>query len=141
MSVVDSAIAKLQDHILACTTVSVKNAPDYPVTDAGIMPISIAHLSQGQGQADTADQTRLLLTANVDVHFNRNIIKDAYTKIDSIAVEYIQRLAGDPTLGGAVDTIVFPVTFQVSPTQWDAVATQMISFTVQFKELTTPVTA
>lgn len=141
MSVVDNAIAKLQDHVLACTTVTVRNAPDYPVDSATMLPLAISHLIEGSGQADTADQTRLLLTANVDVHFARNILKDAYQKIDKIAVEYIQRLAGDPTLGGTVDTIIFPVTFTVTPTQWDAVATQMISFTVNFKELTTPITA
>lgn len=141
MSVIDNAIAKLQDHVLACTTVTVKQAPDYPVSDGSMLPIAIAHLVNGTGQADTADQTRLLLTANVDVHFNRDSMKIAYQKIDAIAVEYLQRLAGDPTLGGTIDTIVFPVTFDVSPTQWDNVATQMISFTVQFKELTTPITA
>lgn len=139
MSVVDDAIAKLQDHVLACTTVTIRDAPDYPVNDAGILPIALAHLVSGSGQADTADQTRLLLTANVDVHFNQNIIKDAYQKIDKIAVEYLKRLAGDPTLGGTVDTIIYPVEFTVTPTQWNAVATQMISFTVNFKELTTPI--
>lgn len=138
MSVIDDAVAKLQDHIQACTTVTVKSAPDYPVENAGMLPLALAHLVEGSGQADTSDQVRLLLTANVDVHFARNILKDAYQKIDKIAVEYIQRLAGDPTLGGTVDTIIFPVTFAVTPTQWDAVATQMISFTVRFKELTTP---
>ena len=141
MSVIDDAIAKLQDHVLACTTVAVRQAPDYPVSDAAMLPISIAHLVSGEGLASNASMTRLLLTASVDGHFARNSMKDAYSKIDKIAVEYLQRLAGDPTLGGTLDTIVFPVTFKVTPTQWDAVATQMISFTVQFKELATPITA
>lgn len=138
MSVVDSAIARLQDLVQACTAVTVRLAPDYPISDASMLPLSIAHLVEGSGQADTADQTRLLLTANVDVHFARQSLKDAYQKIDAIAVEYLQRLAGDPTLNGTVDTIVFPVTFTVSPAQWDNVQTQMITFVVQFKELTTP---
>lgn len=138
MSVVDDAIAILQDHVLACTSVSVKLAPDHPITDASMLPLSIAHFVEGQGQADTADQVRLLLTANVDVHFSRQSIKDAYQKIDGIAVEYIRRLAKDPTLGGTVDTIIFPVTFSVSPADWGAIQTHMISFAVQFKELTTP---
>lgn len=141
MSAVDDAIAKLQDHVLACTSVTVRNAPDYPVTDAGVMPISIAHLKSGTGQADTADQVRMLHTASVDIHFNRAMMKDAYQKIDAIAVEYLKRLAGDPTLGGAVDTINFPVSYEVSPQQWDAVTTQMISFTVEFKVLDIPTTA
>lgn len=140
MSVIDSAIAKLQDHIQACTTVAVKLAPDLPVDNASMLPLSIAHFTQGQGGADDATNVRLLLTANVDVHFARQSLKMAYQQIDNLAVEYIQRLSGDPTLGGAVDTIVFPITFQVIPTQWDAIQTHMLSFTVQFKELTTPIT-
>lgn len=139
MSVIDTAIAKLQDHIQACTTVSVKLAPDYPVSDASMLPISIAHFVEGSGQADDATSVRLLLTANVDVHFSRQSLKDAYQKIDAIAVEYLQRLSGDPTLGGAVDTIIFPVTFSVIPAQWDAIQTHMITFVVSFKELTTPI--
>lgn len=139
MSQIDTAIARMQALALACTTVTVRLAPDYPVSDASMLPLSIAHLVEGSGQADTADQTRLLLTANVDIHFARQSLKDAYQKIDAIAVEYLQRLAGDPTLNGSIDTIVFPVTFTVSPAQWDNVQTQMISFVVPFKELTTPI--
>ncbi len=141
MSVIDDAIAKLQTHILACTTVTIKQAPNYPVSDAGALPLAISYLSSGSGNADNATMTRFLLTANVDVHFSRQMIKDAYQKIDKIAIEYIQRLAGDPTLGGTIDSIVFPITFEVSPTQWDSVPTQMISFSVQMKELSTPITA
>lgn len=141
MSEIDNAISKLQDHILACTSVTVRNAPDYPVSDAGMLPIAIAHLTGGTTTAVSATQVKFLVTVNVDVHFARNVLKDAYGKIDKIAIEYIQRLAGDPTLGGTVDTIVFPVEFTVTPTQWDAVATQMISFTVTFKELSIPITA
>jgi hypothetical protein len=139
MSVIDDAVAKLQDHILACTTVTVRLAPDYPVSDASMLPISIAHLVEGSGQADDASSARLLVTANVDVHFSRQSLKDAYQKIDAIAVEYLRRLAGDPTLGGTIDTIVFPVSFTVSPAQWDAIQTHMITFIVPFKELTTPI--
>jgi hypothetical protein len=138
MSVVDSAIARMQDLVQACTSVTVKLAPDYPISDASMLPLSIAHLVEGSGQADTADQTRLLLTANVDIHFSRQSLKDAYQKIDAVAVEYLQRLAGDPTLNGTIDTIVFPVTFSVTPAQWDNVQTQMITFVIPFKELTTP---
>ena len=141
MSVIDSAIAKLQAHILACTTVAIKKAPNYPVSDATMLPLAITYFTQGTGEATNYSMTKFLLTVNVDVHFARNSISDAYQKIDAIANEFIQRLAGDPTLGGTVDTIVFPVSFTVSPTQWDAVATQMISFTVQFKSLQTPITA
>ena len=141
MSVIDNAIANLQDKILACTTVTIRQAPDYPVPDATMLPIAITHLTNGEVTASNGSMTKFLITAQVDVHFARNSIKDAYQKIDALAIEFLQRLAGDPTLGGTVETVVFPVLFDVSPTQWDNVATQMISFTVQFKGLLTPITA
>lgn len=135
---IDNALARLQTIAKACTSVVIRLAPDHPISDASMLPLSIAHLVEGSGQADTATDVRLLVTANVDVHFSRQSMKDVYQKIDAFAVEYLRRLSGDPTLGGAVDTIIFPVTFSVSPAVWDSVETQMLSFVVQFKELTSP---
>lgn len=139
MNAIDNALARLQTIALACTTVSVKLAPAFPVSDASMLPLSIAHLVEGSGQADDAASVRLLVTANVDVHFSRQNMKEAYQKSDAFAVEYLRRLSGDPTLGGTIDTIIFPVTFGVSPADWGSVQTHMLSFTVQFKELTTPI--
>ena len=52
----------------------------------------------------------------------------------------VYRLAGDPTLGGTVDTIVFPVSFAVSAVQWNTIPTQMISFTIPVKYRESPIT-
>jgi hypothetical protein len=140
MSIIDDAIARLQTIALACTATTIKAAPNYPVMDAAVLPLAVAHITAGTGQADDATSARLLLTVSVDVHFNRQSIKDAYTKIDKFIPEYLQRLAGDPTLNGKVDTIVFPVSFVVVPTQWDQVTTQMVSFQVPLKFIQTPTT-
>lgn len=138
MSVIDDAIARLQAIALACTTVTIKAAPSYPVSDATVLPLAIAHITGGTGSADDSTSARLLLTVNVDVHFNRQSLKTSYTQINSFIPEYLKRLAGDPTLNSKVDTIVFPVTVTVAPAQWDQVTTQMVSVQVPLKFLQTP---
>ena len=138
MSVVDNAVARLQVLALRCTDIS--KAPDYPVEDATALPLAIAHIVSGDGIADNATTAQLDLTVNVDFHFARVNIKDAYTRINRVVPEYLQRLCGDPTLNGTIDTIQYPVTFSVSPAQWDTVITQMVSFSVTFKTLEVPVT-
>ncbi len=100
MSAIDNAIAKLQDHALACT--GIRGAPDYPVDDAGVLPLAIAHLANGTFSADDATANRGLYVINADFHFNRMSLKDAYTRIDTLVPEYKQKLCADPTLGGAV---------------------------------------
>lgn len=131
MSDIDNAIARLQDLALACT--EIRHAPDYPIEDAGALPVSIAHFKNGQASADDSTAYRAIDTLGVDFHFARISLKDAYTRINRLIPEYTARLAGDPTLNGSVDTIVYPVTYEVSPAQWDSVTTQMVSFAVTVK--------
>jgi hypothetical protein len=140
MSVIDLAIARLQDIALSCTDVAITHAPDYPIEDATTLPLAIAHIVGGQGTADNASTARLDLTISVDIHLPRVNIKDTYQKIDALIPEYLRRLCGDPTLNGTVDTIVFPVPVLVSPAQWDTLTTQMVSFTVPIKAIETPIT-
>ena len=132
MSSIDNAIARLQALALASTDVTIKAAPAKPVEDAGVLPIAIAHVVSGEGDA-IADWVETRAVINVDFHFSRISLKQAYTEIDACAAEYLRRLAGDPNLNSTVDAIVFPVTFSVTPTQWDSVATQMLSFSVTVK--------
>lgn len=138
MSFIDTAVARLQVLALRCT--NIKNAPNYPIEDATALPLAIAHIVSGDAIAQNATTAQIDPVVNVDFHFARVNIKDAYTRINTLIPEYLQRLCGDPTLNGAVDTIQFPVTFSVSPAQWDTVVTQMVSFAVTFKTLETPIT-
>jgi len=140
MSVIDNAVQRLQTIALAITSETVRGAPSYPVEDASVLPIAIAHIASGSGQADESTTARLLLTVNVDFYVSRVSMKSAYTQLNNIIPEFLQRLAGDPTLSGNVDSIVFPVTFQVSAAQWDRVVTQMASFAVPLKFRETPTT-
>jgi len=135
----DNAIARIQDLVLACTTVDIKLAPDYPVEAATMLPISLAYFQTGTAQADTADQTRLLLSINVDVHFPRSDLKTTYQKINQFVVEFMRRVAGDPTLNSTIDTVVFPISFTVNPLSWGQVETIAVQFVIPIKDLTTPI--
>lgn len=146
MSVIDTAIQRIQTIARATvfeSTKTIKNAPDYPVDDAAILPLVITHLSSGSVMEMNATDTKLMVNISTDVHFDRNILKLTYQKIDTFIPDFIQRLGGDPTLGGSVSTIVFPATFTVQPAEWDSVITQMVTFTipVKFNLLTPTVTA
>lgn len=139
MSAIDNAIERLQDLALASTDLTIRAAPDYPVSDAGVLPISIAWLASGEGNC-IATALEFFPTVNVDFHFSILSLKDAYTKVNACAAEFARRLAGDPTLDGSVDTIRFPVSFSVVPTQWDQVSTLMLRFSIPLKTLETPIT-
>ena len=140
MSALDDAIARLQYHVKSVQSAKIRLAPDQPVESATMLPLSIAYFATGEATQDTADQTRLILKVNVDVHFPRADLKGSYQKINSFAIEYMRRLGGDPTLNGSIDTIDFPISFQVLPTTWNNIETIMLQFSVPFKELTTPIT-
>jgi len=143
MSVIDNAIARLQELALVSGTtdgVVIKYAPNYPVDDASVLPLSIAHIINGQTSNDNATTVRLQPTIAVDFHFSRLHLKQTYTEIDAVAVNFSKLLGGDPTLNGTVDTVNFPVSFSVTPAQWDTVTTQMLRFEVPVKTLETPAT-
>ena len=143
MSIIDDAVVKIQTHALLVkydSSNTVKSAPSYPVETAAVLPLAIAYIAEGSGQADDVTTARLLLNVNVDFHVRRDVMKSAYTPLNTIIPDFLKRLAGDPTLGGTVDTIVFPVTFTVAPTQWDTVVTQMASFRIPLKFIETPTT-
>ena len=140
MSAVDLAIERLQDLALASTDVTIKAAPDYPVSDAGVLPISIAYLSSGEADCMESSTVRFFPSVNVDFHFSSISLKNAYTQINACAAEFARRLGGDPTLDGSVDTITFPVSFIVGPAQWDSITTMLLRFTIPLKTLESPIT-
>ena len=136
---VDDAIARLQALALQCTSVIIKAAPSYPVEDTSVLPLSIAHLSNGEITVGEASTIGFIPTVvMVDFHFSRTSIKQAYQQCNLIFYEYSKRLAGDPTLNGKVDTIIFPVSWRVQPSQWDKVTTQLLRFSIPVKILDIP---
>ena len=144
MSLIDDAIVKIQTIALLVaydsSSNTVRSAPSYPVENASVLPLAITYIANGTAQADDVTSARLLYTINTDFHVSRVPMKSAYSQLDIIIPDFCRRLAGDPTLSGTVDTIVFPVSFEVGPAQWDQVVTQMASFAIPIKILSTPTT-
>lgn len=136
-----SAIQRLQALAMACSSsdVTIRRTPDYPVEDAGVLPMSIAHLASGTGNANNATTLQFMPIVNVDFHFPRSFLKESYADIDEVALTFSQRLAGDPNLNGTVDTIIFPISFEVGVVDYDAVQTLMLRFSVLLKTLETPI--
>lgn len=141
MSVIDSAISRLTTLALACSSsdVTIRHAPDKPIEDATVLPLVITHILSGEATANNATTCQLEPVIAVDFHFSRIWLKQAYTEIDAVVPAFSVRLAGDPTLNGTIDTIQFPVSFEVSPAEWDRVITQMLRFIIPIKTLETPV--
>ena len=139
MAITDTAIARIQAIALACS--GIKAAPTTPVDDAGVLPMAITHITAGSFTEINATDGKLMVNISADFHFDRQILRLTYERIDALIPDFLQRLGGDPTLNGAVSTIVYPVLFQVSPTQWDSITTQMVTFTIPIKfNLLAPVT-
>jgi len=133
MSIIDTAITRLQQIALESADTTIKSAPQYPVESASVLPMAVAHINTGEAIVHSAGEAQMILTVRVDIHVNLKTLKSAYQQINGIIPDYMRRLGGDPTLNTAAATIVFPVTVEVSATQWNNVQTLMASFSVPIK--------
>jgi len=95
--------------------------------------MSVAWIGGGTVEAVSDGDVKMILTINVDIHVNLKTLKSAYTQINGIIPDFMRRLAGDPALNSNVSTIVFPVTCEVSPTQWNNTQTLMANFSIPCK--------
>lgn len=148
MSAIDTAIARLQNIVAACTGVTFKSAPDYPVDNVEPFPCSIAYIGGGTFSFTNATVHHNFPTLVLELHFSRVNVKQAYQQIDAIAIELPKRLAADPTLDGTVDTIVAtrdePIAYEVRPFQWTPqgvtpiIVSQMLRFDIPIKTLQAP---
>ena len=145
---IDNAIARLQNIAAACTSVTFKSAKDYPVDNVEPFPCSVAYISGGSFVMTNATTHHNFPVLNLELHFSRTNLLQAYTQIDAIASELPKRLAGDPTLDGTITTIVAtrdaPITYVVRPYQWSPagvtpiVTSQMLMFSIPIKTLQAP---
>ena len=136
---IDSAVARLQALALACTSVSIKSAPNFPVENAEPAPFVVSYIRRGENTGGDSTFFNLIPTVEVIFFFNRSSLADAYAKSDAIALEYNQRLCGDPTLSETVGTIEFPVTFEVGPAEWNKVPFTALTFTIKLNSIKNPV--
>jgi len=142
MSNIDTALQRLQVLALASSSsdITVKHAPNYPIDNANLLPMAIAHVGSGEGTAHNATQLTAITNLYVDLHVNRVSLTNAFKQIDAFVPLFRVRLAGDPTLNGSVDTINFPILWSdPAPVEYDQIVTLMVRFTVPVKTLETPV--
>lgn len=141
---IDNAVARVQDIVAAMTSVKFKSYPDYPIENADPFPMSIAYLGGGEFVATNGTDTYFYPAIHVEMHFSRISLKNTYPLIYAAALEFSQRLAGDPTLNGNVTTIIAtqdqPLAFTVRPFDWGSVISQMMLFVIPIKVKTTPTT-
>lgn len=141
MSDVDTVVIRIQEIAKACidTVNGSFFAPDYPTDDATKLPMVITHIKSGN--CETLDATALKFRMNfiAEFHFDRSKLDVTYKKIDALIPEFLARLGGDPSLKSAVSTIMYPVAFEVIPSDWNTVVTECVEFTIPVKfNLQTP---
>ncbi len=135
-----TAVTRLQAISISSSDLAIKSAPDYPVSDASVAPFTIAYIGSGEVMATSGTTTRYIVNLYVDFYTNVQILKDAFTKADAYVMEFPRKLAGDPTLGGAVDTIVFPILItEPARREWNGVQFLFRRFTVPVKILDNPI--
>ena len=133
MSIIDNTITRLQQLALQSAEVTIKSAPQTPPDSAAVLPLSVAWIAGGDVTAVAYGDVKMILNIQVDIHVNLKTLKSAYTQINGIIPDFMRRLAGDPSLNDEASTIVFPVTCEVAPTQWNNLQTLMASFTIPIK--------
>ena len=154
MSSIDSAVARIQDIALALTTIPpsgtiILSAPDYPIEAPPSFPACSSYLGGGEFMLTNATIHHNFPMIVTEFHFSRVNLKQAYQQIHAVAIEFPQRLAGDPTLTGIVQTIVggqdSRITYTVRPFIWreqtptqPGFASQMLAFSIPIKLLKVP---
>jgi hypothetical protein len=138
----DNAITRIQAIATSMTDLSIKSAPDYPIENASALPMVVSYLGGGTFQATNASVHHNFPVISCEFHVSRVSLQQAYQQINAIAIEFPRHLAGDPTLNGTVDTIVFgndsQISYTVRPFAFGQVTTQMIVFSIPVKLLKAP---
>lgn len=133
-----AAVARVQAIAKQCT--GMKSTPAQPTETVEVLPITISWPEDGTLTPNDATFTTGLHTIRCEMHVNRAMLRLAVQTLTGWAEQFPKLLAGDPTLDGAVDTIVFPVTYTVQSIQWDDTPTLALVWRVPVKILAAPTT-
>ena len=147
MSDIDLAIEVIQSLACSMETVDVKSAPDYPIENVDPLPMVVSYLGSGEFMFTNATVHHNFPVIVTEFHLSRVNLREAYKQAQSIAIEFPQLLAGNPTLDGTVQTIVATsdnrFVYTIRPFVWrenPALITHMVRFDIPIKLLKAPVT-
>lgn len=132
------SLAALQTVAGACS--GVKSAPVYPPENTSVFPFSAAYPERGILTGEAAGQARHLHTVIVEIHAApRTILSKAVESAVPLVEEFNRRLVADPKLGGACDTIVWPIPYEFGVLAWGTTETIGTRFhvTLKIREATT----
>lgn len=129
-----AAIAALQVHAKAA---GAKDAPPLPAETAIGYPFSVCYPATGSISAETAGAQKDLMTVNLDLHVNRIDLPTDVQTILSFFTAFAPLLIADPTLGGAVDTIVMeqddPIRWNFGQMQYAEIKTVGLRYAIKLK--------
>jgi hypothetical protein len=136
-SEIDNAAARLADLARGMTSITIKSAPDYMVENVEPCPFAAIYASGARVYATNSTVLHNYVTIAVEFHVSRVNIKVMQQQANAIMYEFPRRLAGDPTLNGTVETILFsadnPIEATSGPFEWGQVTTHRILFPVPVK--------
>ena len=141
-NVIDNAVARVQAIGAAMEAVSIKSAADYPTEAANPFPMMVTFVSSGTATLGNATTLYVYPSLRVEFHFSPVDLKQTQKDINAVIIEFMQRVAGDPTLAGLISTVQAgedsPVIFNQSPAEYNKLKSQMLVFTLPFKIMLTP---
>ena len=128
------AIIALQAH---AATAGANEYPDDPVEANVAWPFSVCYPATGRITAESSGIDKALHTLWMDVHVNRQDLPTDVQTMLSFMEAFLPLLVDDPTLGGAVQTILMgeeaPITYQFGEMEYAGVKTVGFRFTITVK--------
>lgn len=111
------AITQLQVISLACS--GMKAAPATLPDNMSAYPFTICYPGSGELNCEGYDATRAIHNLTLDFHAGPITMRGLSMNTGiPILEELHRRIALDPTLGGNVSTLVFPIVYQASEFDW-----------------------
>lgn len=127
-----AAITQIQVHADACT--GVKYAPAAPPETAGALPAVYAYPIEGRIDSLSYDNINSFDVIAVDYVTPRTLLDVAQSNSITFIGEFPKKLVLDPTLSGAVTTIVFSeLSYSVLDATWSTIDVRIVRFRVPIK--------
>lgn len=132
------AILNLQAKAKALTTVSIKSAPDTPIDGTPPLPAVITHISSGSNVFQNVASLEIECVVKTNFYFPRGNLPEACDNLNAVYIEFIKKVATDPTLGNNVTSVrgtTFDTDFQQN---WNGQPIAILSISVPLKIRETP---